>query len=105
MQFQKRSVIDCFFVAMPQTASALRQGIGFRSVFAALTLALWTVSLFAPNTYAQGLDPAALLKPAPGTLPTYNADYSCGRCSTLDQVTAGDVGWLTSAAAGPNARH
>jgi len=97
MQFQKRSVIDCFFVAMPHTASALRQGIGFRSVFAGLTLALWTVSLFAPNTYAQGLDPAALLKPAPGTWPTYNGDYSGARYSTLDQINAGNVGSLTVA--------
>jgi len=94
MQFQKRSVIDCFFVAMPHKASALRQGIGLRSMFAGLAFTLLAVSLFAPDTYAQGLDPAALLTPAPGTWPTYNGDYSGARYSTLDQINAGNVGSL-----------
>jgi len=41
--------------------------------------------------------PAALLKPATDTWPTYNGDYSGGRFSTLDQINAGNVGSLTLA--------
>ena len=34
---------------------------------------------------AQGLDPAALLKPPTDTWPTYNGDYSGRRFSPLDR--------------------
>ncbi|MGB6899231.1 MAG: PQQ-binding-like beta-propeller repeat protein, partial [Candidatus Acidiferrum sp.] len=46
---------------------------------------------------AQGLDPAALLKPATDTWPTYNGDYSGARFSTLDQINAGNIASLTLA--------
>src|SRR5271169_5604768 len=46
---------------------------------------------------AQALDPAALLKPATDTWPTYNGDYSGKRFSTLDQINATNVGSLTLA--------
>jgi len=50
---------------------------------------------------AQGLDPAALLKPPPDTWPTYNGDYSGARFSKLDQINASNVGSLTLAWAFP----
>jgi alcohol dehydrogenase (cytochrome c) len=59
-----------------------------------LLLALALVPIFAA---AQGLDPAALLKPATDTWPTYNGDYSGARYSTLDQINAGNVSSLTLA--------
>jgi len=46
---------------------------------------------------AQGLDPAALLKPATNTWPTYNGDYSGRRFSTLDQINATNIHSLTLA--------
>ena len=51
----------------------------------------------APFAAAQGLDPAALLKPATNTWPTYNGDYSGRRFSTLDQINAANVNSLTLA--------
>jgi alcohol dehydrogenase (cytochrome c) len=50
---------------------------------------------------AQGLDPAALLKPPTDTWPTYNGDYSGARYSKLDQINASNVGSLTLAWAFP----
>jgi len=38
------------------------------------------------SLYAQGLDPAALLKPPVNTWPSYNGDYSGRRYSTLTQI-------------------
>ena len=46
---------------------------------------------------AQGLDPAALLKPSPDSWPTYHGDYSGQRHSTLTQITPANVGQLTLA--------
>src|SRR5437667_7526640 len=51
----------------------------------------------APFVAAQGLDPAALLKPATDTWPTYNGDYSGRRFSPLDQINATNVDTLTLA--------
>jgi acido-empty-quinoprotein group A len=51
----------------------------------------------APLLFGQGLDPAALLKPATDTWPTYNGDYSGRRHSPLAQVNASNVGSLTLA--------
>jgi len=48
-------------------------------------------------TAAQGLDAAALLKPATDTWPTYNGDYSGARYSTLDQINAKNIASLTLA--------
>ncbi len=60
-------------------------------------LLLFASSLQTPLVAAQGLDPAALLKPATETWPTYNGDYSGRRFSTLDQMNAGNVSSLTLA--------
>ena len=46
---------------------------------------------------AQGLDPAALLKPSPDSWPTYHGDYSGKRHTTLTQITPANVHQLTLA--------
>jgi len=56
-----------------------------------------SVILSATALAAQGLDPAALLKPATDTWPTYNGDYSGRRHSPLKQINAGNVKSLTLA--------
>jgi alcohol dehydrogenase (cytochrome c) len=58
-------------------------------------LFLWAV--LAPFAAAQELDPAALLKPATDSWPTYNGDYSGARYSTLDQIDAKNINSLTLA--------
>jgi acido-empty-quinoprotein group A len=63
----------------------------------ALLGAVFLAGTLAGNILAQELDPAALLKPATDTWPTYNGDYSGMRYSTLDQINAGNVGSLTLA--------
>src|SRR6266513_2335735 len=60
-------------------------------------MVILVVGLLVPNLSAQGLDPAALLRPATDTWPTYNGDYSGKRFSTLDQINAGNVGSVTLA--------
>src|SRR5271155_3609151 len=62
---------------------------------AVLLLLLFAIALRPPFAAAQELDPAALLRPATDTWPTYNGDYSGRRYSTLDQIHAGNVGSLT----------
>ena len=56
-----------------------------------------SVILSAIALSAQGLDPAALLKPATDTWPTYNGDYSGRRHSPLKQINAANVKSLTLA--------
>ena len=68
------------------------------SYFAELGLVL---ASFPAIAGAQGLDPAALLKPPTDTWPTYNGDYSGARFSKLDQINASNVGSLTLAWAFP----
>src|SRR5690349_7010936 len=46
---------------------------------------------------AQGLDPAALLKPASDTWPMYHGDYSGQHHSRLTQITPDNVRQLTLA--------
>src|SRR6476660_8442193 len=46
---------------------------------------------------AQGLTPAALLKPAPDSWPTYNGDYSGRRFSPLTQINSSNVHMLSLA--------
>jgi glucose dehydrogenase len=46
---------------------------------------------------AQGLDPAALLKPPTDTWPTFNGDYSGRRYSTLSQIDKSNVRSLSLA--------
>ena len=58
---------------------------------------MFMLSLHGPSLAAQGLDAAALLKPATDTWPTYNGDYSGMRFSTLDQINTKNVGGLTLA--------
>src|SRR6201988_1417493 len=64
-------------------------------------LAAWVLllaySVGAQRAFSQGLDAAALLKPATDTWPTYNGDYSGRRFSTLDQINAANVNSLTLA--------
>ena len=63
----------------------------------AILLLFPALGLSAPFAAAQGLDPAALLKPATNTWPTYNGDYSGRRFSTLDQINATNINSLTLA--------
>jgi acido-empty-quinoprotein group A len=70
---------------------------GLKRWVCAAVLCAIMLSLSARFAGAQGLDPAALLKPATNTWPTYNGDYSGRRYSTLDQINAGNVGSLTVA--------
>lgn len=62
-----------------------------------ITLLSFAAGASAPFATAQGLDPAALLKPATNTWPTYNGDYSGRRFSTLDQINATNINSLTLA--------
>jgi len=62
-----------------------------------LVLIVLAAALWPSFSKAQGLDPAALLKPATDTWPTYNGDYSGKRYSTLDQINAGNINSLTLA--------
>jgi alcohol dehydrogenase (cytochrome c) len=64
---------------------------------AVLLLLLFAGDFRPPAAFAQELDPAALLKPATDTWPTYNGDYSGARFSTLDQINAGNISSLTLA--------
>jgi acido-empty-quinoprotein group A len=64
---------------------------------ALILFAILTFSVSAPEVAAQGLEAAALLKPATDTWPTYNGDYSGRRFSTLNQINAGNVNSLTLA--------
>src|ERR1700720_2511893 len=61
-----------------------------------LRIAMLLLALALGPTFAaaQGLDPAALLKPATDTWPTYNGDYSGARYSSLDQINASTVNSL-----------
>jgi acido-empty-quinoprotein group A len=70
---------------------------GMKRASAELSLLLFALVLWQPFASAQGLDPAALLKPATDTWPTYNGDYSGKRYSTLDQINAGNINSLTLA--------
>ena len=62
-----------------------------------LLLVVFPLALQVRPACAQGLDAAALLKPATDTWPTYNGDYSGARYSTLGQINAKNVGSLTLA--------
>src|ERR1700732_4744421 len=54
-------------------------------------------SVFCVVASAQGLDPAALLKPTPDSWPIYHGDYSGQRHSPLRQITPANVRELTLA--------
>ncbi len=72
-------------------------GAGGEGMRTGILLLLLCLSLHAPLGTAQGLDAAALLKPATDTWPSYNGDYSGKRYSTLDQINAGNINSLTLA--------
>jgi alcohol dehydrogenase (cytochrome c) len=65
----------------------------FRVVMAVLVILLSLCGMAA----AQGLDDAALLKPTPGSWPTYHGDYSGQRHSRLTQIAPANVNQLTLA--------
>ncbi len=56
-----------------------------------------SIAISAVVLSAQGLDPAATLKPPTDTWSTYNGDYSGRRHSPLKQINASNVGSLTLA--------
>jgi alcohol dehydrogenase (cytochrome c) len=71
-----------------------------RTLVAVATLAVaLPIALLAqaPQTPAQGLDAALLLKPPIDAWPTYHGDYSGRRYSTLNQINADNVRNLTLA--------
>ena len=49
-------------------------------------MSAWLIFLLPVGIGAQGLDPAAILHPAPGSWPTYNGDYTGRRYSALTQI-------------------
>ena len=53
------------------------------------------LAIFALALGAQGLDPAAALKPATDTWANYNGDYSGRRHSPLKQINTSNVGTIT----------
>src|SRR5712672_2206761 len=69
----------------------------FSRICKSTCLLLLAMTLHLPPVEAQELDPAALLKPATDTWPTYNGDYSGMRFSQLNQINAGNVGSLSVA--------
>jgi acido-empty-quinoprotein group A len=60
-------------------------------VVVASVAVLFALALRPSFAAAQGLEPAALLKPPTDIWPTYNGDYSGARFSTLDQINAGNI--------------
>ncbi len=54
-------------------------------------LAFCALSFLPAVGQAQGLDPAAIVKPTPDMWPTYNGDYSGKRFSELKQVNEGNI--------------
>src|SRR6202048_912554 len=62
-----------------------------------LAAALILPSAFCCLATAQGLDPAALLKPPSDSWPIYHGDYSGQRHSHLSQISPANVGNLTLA--------
>jgi len=62
-----------------------------------LFLVLSLVLALNGQAVGQGVEPAALLKPAVDSWPTYHGDYSGQHHSTLTQITPANVGQLTLA--------
>jgi len=80
-----------------QNPFAWNPGCSLRDRIGVVLFLFVALGLHAPRTAAQELDPAAMLKPAMDTWPTYNGDYSGKRFSPLDQINASNVGSLTLA--------
>lgn len=83
------SLRNCTFTR----GSALLRRITRRAALLSFGVFLFVLGI--PSAFAQGLDPAALLKPPIDTWPTYNGDYSGKRFSTLDQINAANVNSMT----------
>jgi alcohol dehydrogenase (cytochrome c) len=64
------------------------------TLVASLLVPLWLVGF---SLFAQGLDPAQLLKLPTDTWPTYNGDYSGRRFSTLSRINSSNVTSMTLA--------
>lgn len=100
MRFHFSSPTDLYCREFRGTdASQLRGAAGrcFDRTGKFIAIVILAAGLLAPVNHAQGLDPAALLKPPTETWPTYNGEYSGTRFSTLAQINAGNVGSLTIA--------
>src|SRR5713101_8870726 len=95
MLFHLRGTIESTRGCDNPFAKSRRFSLGTR--LALVGLLLFALGLHTPLVAAQGLDPAALLKPATNTWPTYNGDYSGARYSSLDQINASNVNSLTLA--------
>ena len=67
-----------------------------RQIFS-LAVVLIPPTAFCGPASAQGLDPAALLKPTSDSWPIYHGDYSGQRHSHLSQISPANVGNLTLA--------
>src|SRR3981081_3276760 len=83
----------------PNNRRNTRAGVRLRVKRAGVVLLAlgYILGLRTSSLVAQELDPAALLRPATDTWPTYNGDYSGRRFSTLDQINAANVASLTLA--------
>jgi acido-empty-quinoprotein group A len=68
-----------------------------RNLVTLVTLLIFVAAIHVSSVAAQGLDPAALLKPATDTWPTYNGDYSGRRFSSLDQINSSNINSLALA--------
>jgi acido-empty-quinoprotein group A len=71
-----------------------------------LKSALFVLFCSAVGISAQGLEPSAIVHPAPGSWPTYNGDYSGQRFSPLNQINQNNIknlqlAWLYHANTGP----
>ena len=99
MDLDLLTAIAKFFSASCRLARKRYSGLASHRLaqICGLLLVAFSAAAHPGNAAAQGLDPAALLKPATNTWPTYNGDYSGARYSSLDQINASNVNSLTLA--------
>src|SRR5213080_2254524 len=95
MHSQLRGMMECRRSCENRLESNTDLSLHLRVVV--VVFLLLALGLHVPLVTAQGLDSAALLKPATNTWPTYNGDYSGRRFSTLDQINATNIKSLTLA--------
>src|SRR5258708_30678706 len=97
MDLDLLTAISKFFSASCRLARKRYSGLASHRLaqICGLLLVAFSAAAHPGNAAAQGLDPAALLKPATNTWPTYNGDYSGARYSSLDQINASNVNSLT----------
>src|SRR5260370_6132483 len=99
MDLDLLTAIAKFFSASCWLARKRYSGLAWhrRAQICGLVLVAFFAAGHSGNAAAQGRDPAALIKPATNTWPTYNGDYSGARYSSLDQINASNVNSLTLA--------